>query len=253
MWDASLGKSWMPVEHYADFVGGVHAELRTWRATRAPALMLKRAPPPPLPKPAADDAPKTAALPVAFSVNEDKQRDYQTAECTWPDSTAFPSVLQKAAGFAVAGKPWGGVLLTDRGQYPALHGVENDACEADSSACAETFDVACRLSGDYDATLDCVEDCVEKPFRSFSSPDWTGPAATACDDPVLSAFELTPSIIKSCLDPTYDRRRAASTPWTRRWAATTCSGCIDLAEGTKRELKLESDCGLDEDGASIFA
>ncbi|KAH8070187.1 hypothetical protein JL721_5412 [Aureococcus anophagefferens] len=236
MWDASLGKSWMPVEHYADF---------------------------------------TAALPVAFSVNEDKQRDYQTAECTWPDSTAFPSVLQKAAGFAVAGKPWGGVLLTDRGQYPALHGVENvgdydpaeayariidayddlrDACEADSSACAETFDVACRLSGDYDATLDCVEDCVEKPFRSFSSPDWTGPAATACDDPVLSAFELTPSIIKSCLDPTYDATEGGLYTMDATMGCYDCiSGCIDLAEGTKRELKLESDCGLDEDGASIFA
>ena len=265
MWDATYGRTWLPREKYKDYEGGWDSFYADVAAAARAAVDGGDGAPTPV-------APDAAVVPL--SVNTDKQKDWQTADCVAANTTQFPSVLQAAAGFVIGGKPWGGILLTDRGQYQALHGLDAGAaydpaesyarliasydaawaaCQADASQCEVDFDSSCRLMGDYDATLDCVEDCVESEFRSFVDPDYSGPSVKLCSDPVLAAFEVTPSLIKSCMDPTYDATEGG------RYTITDASPgdmgcydcisvCVDKAVGTKRELYLESDCGDSDSG-----
>ncbi|KAK7253508.1 hypothetical protein SO694_000011048 [Aureococcus anophagefferens] len=173
----------------------------------------------------------------------------------YPDrATLFPALLQAKAGFHTGGKPWGGMLLTDRGQYgglhsdhldptftydhlaalrPAVDGYDEmrDACAAGGD-CAYHFKKTCTYEDAamrgkdlaYSGVFSCSEACVVDRFYAIDDPDLDlGPdERRSCAQPVLATLFNTPDLFKSCLTPDYD--------YTRGGAATGADGCHECID-----------------------
>ncbi|KAH8067877.1 hypothetical protein JL720_12377 [Aureococcus anophagefferens] len=172
----------------------------------------------------------------------------------YPDgATLFPALLQAKAGFHTGGKPWGGMLLTDRGQYgglhsnhldptftydhlaalrPAVDGYDEmrDACGGGDRAyhfkktC--TYEDAAMRGKDlaYSGVFSCSEACVVDRFYAIDDPDLDlGPdERRSCAQPVLATLFNTPDLFKSCLTPDYD--------YTRGGAASGADGCHECID-----------------------
>ena len=160
--------------------------------------------------------------------------------------TKFPSLIQLAAGYSVAGVPYGGVLFSDRGQYAELHGgtsydlqgmrtnviasydkllancLTSNYAQA-NDVCEHVYDTQCELDRSDDAKkgqVSCVEDCVNSRFAQFVESEGIVEDASTCAYPVLSGFLLAPNVIKSCIDPAYDATEGGK-------HTSSIAGCYD--------------------------
>ncbi|KAH8065725.1 hypothetical protein JL722_105 [Aureococcus anophagefferens] len=173
------------------------------------------------------------------------------------------------AGFHTGGKPWGGMLLTDRGQYgglhsdhldptftydhlaalrPAVDGYDEmrDACAAGGD-CAYHFKKTCTYEDAamrgkdlaYSGVFSCSEACVVDRFYAIDDPDLDlGPdERRSCAQPVLATLFNTPDLFKSCLTPDYDYTRGGAAS-----GADGCHECIDACvDAYPGALTLSSD------------
>ena len=192
----------------------------------------------------------------------------------YPDgATLFPALLQAKAGFHTGGKPWGGMLLTDRGQYgglhsdhldptftydhlaalrPAVDGYDEmrDACAAGGD-CAYHFKKTCTYEDAamrgkdlaYSGVFSCSEACVVDRFYSIDDPalDLGPDERRSCAQPVLATLFNTPDLFKSCLTPDYDYTRGGAAS-----GADGCHECIDAcvdAYPGALTLSADSDAG----------
>ena len=192
----------------------------------------------------------------------------------YPDgATLFPALLQAKAGFHTGGKPWGGMLLTDRGQYgglhsdhldptftydhlaalrPAVDGYDEmrDACAAGGD-CAYHFKKTCTYEDAamrgkdlaYSGVFSCSEACVVDRFYSIDDPalDLGPDERRSCAQPVLATLFNTPDLFKSCLTPDYDYTRGGAAS-----GADGCHACIDAcvdAYPGALTLSADSDAG----------
>ena len=180
-----------------------------------------------------------------------------TGDPCYVDGTEdFPQGLQNLAGYETLGLPYGGILLADRGQFPELHGGRAYAVPVDritrgydallescmsGGDCAGPPKKSCSLvvTDEADAQLSCVESCVESRFRDFLEVDHasqdvldTLETHASCYFPVLSAFTSTPSLVKSCVDPTFESP-----------VLSDCYDCISgcLGDTTRGVLRLDCD------------
>ena len=180
-----------------------------------------------------------------------------TGDPCYVDGTEdFPQGLQNLAGYETLGLPYGGILLADRGQFPELHGGRAYAVPVDritrgydallescmsGGDCAGPLKKSCSLvvTDEADAQLSCVESCVESRFRDFLEVDHasqdvldTLETHASCYFPVLSAFTSTPSLVKSCVDPTFESP-----------VLSDCYDCISgcLGDTTRGVLRLDCD------------
>ena len=180
-----------------------------------------------------------------------------TGDPCYVDGTEdFPQGLQNLAGYETLGLPYGGILLADRGQFPELHGGRAYAVPIDritrgydallescmsGSDCAGPLKKSCSLvvTDEADAQLSCVESCVESRFRDFLEVDHasqdvldTLETHASCYFPVLSAFTSTPSLVKSCVDPSFESP-----------VPSDCYDCISgcLGDTTRGVLRLDCD------------
>lgn len=172
-------------------------------------------------------------------VQDDQLDDKETISCVKESAMDFPSVLQHTAGYELAGKPWGGITLSDRGNFGELFPSNPDydykknykamydgydaaliKCQTDPDACSyDDFELSCKLGGDYDAVLGCIESCVDYRFRAYYDPKRPDFDPTVCDLPVLAAMVRTPDLMKSCINPDHDCTQGGN---------ITCeNGCYD--------------------------
>ena len=117
----------------------------------------------------------------------------------------------------------------------------SNMCMRDWTKCDPVFDMECKLTGNYDPMMECVESCVSDRFYTFESAEGLGLNKALCDEPVLAAMELTPDLFKSCLSRTYDCTAGG---------ANVCEdGCYDCISGCVMDHKAGESLSLSQDCA----